>query len=142
MGLGGGGADDEALGDLVVAEPVSDESHHLALAGGQLIEQVWARGRGLGTGCQLGDQVARDGRREERFSSSEALDRTHELGRNPARTRPWLSASSTLTAGEAAAFAAGRPGLMRSRTAIGAELAVVLMALAFAFVWLTTTVQR
>jgi acetyl-CoA carboxylase beta subunit len=55
VGLGGGGADDESLGDLAVAEPVSDEGHLLAFAGGQLIEQAGARGRRLGMGCQLGD---------------------------------------------------------------------------------------
>src|SRR3954453_16482861 len=46
VGLGRRWADDEALGDLVVSEPVSDECDHLALSCGQLIEKARARRHG------------------------------------------------------------------------------------------------
>jgi hypothetical protein len=38
--LGGGGADDHAGGDLVVAEAPANEGHDLALALGELLEDV------------------------------------------------------------------------------------------------------
>src|SRR3954469_4352275 len=46
VGLRGGAADQEPLGDLIVAEAERHERRNLALTGGQLIEQLraWALG--------------------------------------------------------------------------------------------------
>jgi hypothetical protein len=43
VGLGCGGADNEPLGDVGVAEAERDERDDLAFAGGQLVEQLGAR---------------------------------------------------------------------------------------------------
>jgi hypothetical protein len=79
--------------------------------------------------------------------------------RNPARTRLWLSASSTLTAGESAAFEAGRRGLMVENGDLGRAVCRVhgaslldepvspanpsgrVSRTATVFVWLTEAVQ-
>src|SRR3954447_19021904 len=67
----------ESLRDLAVAGPGPDDGHPLALAGGQLREQVGARGRGLGTRCrpdaaQTGDRERAGGRAHHACGGSAA----------------------------------------------------------------------
>ena len=56
VGLGGGRAHDEPLGDLLVRQPTGHESHHLALALGELLEGA-GRGRLLGARRELLDRL-------------------------------------------------------------------------------------
>jgi DNA-binding CsgD family transcriptional regulator len=63
----------EPLGSLVVAETVSHERHNLALAGGQLVDQLaaltrWHRPRG-----ELGEKGTRESRRQDRLAAKEAV---------------------------------------------------------------------
>ena len=44
--LHGAGADDERLGDLLVAQPAHQQEHHLALAVGKLVVAGWTGGQG------------------------------------------------------------------------------------------------
>ena len=71
----------EKLGYLVVAEPERHQPHHLALAGGQLLEEVGARSGTLRPRRKLGDQPAREPRRQQSLSSSQAFTaRTSSCG--------------------------------------------------------------
>ena len=81
VGLGRGGADDEPLGDVGVAEAKRDEPHDLAFAWSQLVEQIGARQLRVWDGCELGDQPTREAWRQHRVAAGEELDRPDELGR-------------------------------------------------------------
>jgi hypothetical protein len=67
--------------DLAVDKPPRHECHHLALAWGELIEDFGVGARGRRPRRKLGDQPAREARREQRSSVCKGVDRTHELGR-------------------------------------------------------------
>src|SRR5215211_213735 len=60
VGLGGGGADDQPFGDLLVAEAGGDQGQHLAFALGQLFELGRRVTVVAGLGDELGDQLAGD----------------------------------------------------------------------------------
>ena len=57
VGLGGGWADDEPLGDVVVGEPKYNKGQDLALTRGEICERVGCAARGdVGLGEDAGDQ--------------------------------------------------------------------------------------
>jgi hypothetical protein len=91
--LGGGGAEHQGVGDLVVGQAVRDQGHHLPFPVGEGFHSC--RGdRVRRPGYELADQAAGDRRGQQRVPSHDDPQRLQQLGRlgvfqqEPARSRP------------------------------------------------------
>lgn len=76
---GGGGAHDELLGDLVVAESPAHQPHDLALARGEAGQQRSGGAARLGSRHERGDQVTGQAGGEDRVAADRQLDAADEL---------------------------------------------------------------
>ena len=79
VGAGGGGADHQAGGDLVVGQPAADEREHLPLARGEDVEARRGHAR-LRAARELGDEPAGHRGREQRLAAGDEGDRADEVG--------------------------------------------------------------
>src|SRR4051794_20909061 len=71
-------ADDEMLGDLVVAQAAGDEAHDLALPRGELVQLLGAGKSGIRPGDQLGDHPASHAWGERRLAGSDGTQTVDE----------------------------------------------------------------
>jgi phenylalanyl-tRNA synthetase alpha chain len=81
VGAGGGWAEEQCGADLVIAHALTDERQDLTLSFGEDGEPVSGGLVGCASCGELGDEAARDARREQRLSVGDHANAVQELGR-------------------------------------------------------------